>query len=74
MNATFYRLQHPTHFAQWLDQTPDRFRFALTGSRYITHLRSLRECRTPLANVLASGPLLLGGGPSVERSHAHRAH
>ncbi|MFN8157874.1 MAG: DUF72 domain-containing protein [Candidatus Nanopelagicales bacterium] len=60
VNATFYRLQRPSYFAQWLDQTPDGFRFALKGSRYITHLRSLRDCRTALANFLASGPLVLG--------------
>ena len=60
VNATFYRLQRPATFAQWLEQTPERFRFALKGSRYITHLRSLRDCRTPLANFLASGPLVLG--------------
>ncbi len=60
INATFYRLQRPSTFAQWRSQTPERFRFALKGSRYITHLRSLRGCRTPMANFLASGPLLLG--------------
>ncbi|HET7901347.1 MAG TPA: DUF72 domain-containing protein [Candidatus Nanopelagicales bacterium] len=60
VNATHYRLQRPSSYLQWLQQTPEGFRFALKGSRYITHLRSLRDCRTPLANFLASGPLLLG--------------
>lgn len=60
VNATFYRLQRPATFAQWADQVPDGFRFALKGPRYVTHLRGLHDPRTPLANFFASGPLALG--------------
>ena len=34
--------------------------FAVKGSRYITHLKQLRDVRVPLANFLASGVLALG--------------
>lgn len=36
------------------------FVFAVKGSRYITHMLRLRNARTALANLFASGPLALG--------------
>ena len=61
INGTFYGLQRPEAFARWAEATPEDFVFAVKGSRYITHLRRLRDARIPLANFLASGPLRLGG-------------
>lgn len=60
VNGTFYGLQRPEAFARWYDATPDDFVFAIKGSRYITHMRRLRDIETPLANFFASGPLRLG--------------
>jgi uncharacterized protein YecE (DUF72 family) len=60
INGTFYSLQRPQTFARWRDETPEDFVFAIKGSRYITHMRQLREVETPLANFLASGLLRLG--------------
>ncbi|WFU06031.1 DUF72 domain-containing protein (plasmid) [Rhizobium sp. CB3171] len=60
INGTFYGLQRPDVFAKWRDETPDDFVFAVKGSRYITHLRRLRDVETPLANFIASGVLRLG--------------
>jgi uncharacterized protein YecE (DUF72 family) len=60
INGTFYGLQKPDAFARWAEATPDGFVFAVKGSRYITHMRRLREIETPLANFLASGLLRLG--------------
>ncbi|WP_424812957.1 DUF72 domain-containing protein [Roseococcus sp. YIM B11640] len=60
INGTFYGLQKPDAFARWRDETPEGFVFALKGSRYITHMRRLRDVETPLANFLASGLLRLG--------------
>lgn len=60
INGTFYGLQRPEVFAKWRDETPDDFVFAVKGSRYITHLRRLRDVETPLANFIASGLLRLG--------------
>lgn len=60
INGTFYSLQRPSSYAKWADETPDTFVFAVKGSRYITHLRRLREIRTALANFYASGLLRLG--------------
>jgi uncharacterized protein YecE (DUF72 family) len=60
INGTFYGLQRPDAFARWREATPDDFVFAVKGSRYITHMRKLRDIKTPLANFMASGPLRLG--------------
>ena len=59
INGTFYGLQRPESFAAWYDATPDDFLFAIKGSRYITHMRRLRDIEVPLANFLASGILKL---------------
>ena len=49
LNATFYRLPKPASVARWAEQTPDGFLFAVKGSRYLTHMRRLREIETGLA-------------------------
>jgi uncharacterized protein YecE (DUF72 family) len=60
INGTFYSLQRPESFLRWRAATPPGFVFAIKGSRYITHMKKLREVETPLANFLASGVLALG--------------
>jgi uncharacterized protein YecE (DUF72 family) len=59
INGTFYRLQRPENFSSWREQTPDGFRFAVKGSRFITHMKQLRDAAAPLANFFASGVLRL---------------
>jgi uncharacterized protein YecE (DUF72 family) len=59
INGSFYSLQRPSHYEQWAAQAPDTFVFAVKGSRFITHMRKLRNIRTPLANFYASGILKL---------------
>lgn len=60
LNGTFYRLQTPTTFQKWHDETPDDFVFSVKAPQYITHIRRLKEIEEPLATFLASGPLRLG--------------
>jgi uncharacterized protein YecE (DUF72 family) len=60
LNGSFYSLQRPESYQSWAAQTPDDFVFAVKGSRFITHLKRLRDVETPLANFLASGVLALG--------------
>ncbi len=60
INGSFYSLQRPEYYRRWADQTPDDFLFALKGSRFITHMKKLRDVQVPLANFFASGPLALG--------------
>jgi uncharacterized protein YecE (DUF72 family) len=60
INGTFYSLQRPSSFQSWAERTPDNFVFSVKASRYITHVRRLREIERPLANFFASGLLKLG--------------
>jgi len=55
INGSFYSLQHPDYYAQWRDETPDEFVFAVKAPKYITHVRRLKDVRTPLANFMANG-------------------
>ena len=43
LNATFYRLPAPGVVDGWRDRTPRGFLFACKGSRYLTHLKRLKE-------------------------------
>lgn len=54
-----YSLQSPQSFVAWRDAVPAGFVFALKGPRFITHMKRLRDVRTPLANFFASGVLAL---------------
>lgn len=60
INGSFYSLQRPDSYRRWRDSVPDGFVFAVKGSRYITHMRRLRDVGMPLANFFASGVLALG--------------
>jgi uncharacterized protein YecE (DUF72 family) len=60
LNGSFYSLQRPASYQSWHAQTPDDFVFAVKGSRFITHMKRLRDITIPLANFFASGPLALG--------------
>jgi uncharacterized protein YecE (DUF72 family) len=60
LNGSFYSLQRPQSFAQWHDETPDDFVFAVKGSRYLTHMLKLTNAEKPLANFFAQGVLRLG--------------
>lgn len=61
INGTFYSLQRASSFRKWRDAVPDDFLFSIKGSRYITHVRRLKDVRTALANFFASGVLELAG-------------
>ncbi|MBA3273480.1 MAG: DUF72 domain-containing protein, partial [Chthoniobacterales bacterium] len=57
INGSFYSLQLPGSYARWYDATPDDFVFSVKGARFITHMKKLKDVRTPLANFFASGVL-----------------
>jgi uncharacterized protein YecE (DUF72 family) len=75
INASFYRLPTPETFEGWAAQVPDGFVFAVKMSRYLTHLRRLREPAEPLerfwsaATRLGSalGPVLFQLPPNFRR-------
>ncbi|WP_229074135.1 DUF72 domain-containing protein [Actinoplanes sp. DH11] len=74
VNNAFYRLPERDTFAQWRDRTPGGFRFAVKMSRYLTHVKRLREPAEPVARFLGRaealgdklGPVLLQLPPTLK--------
>jgi uncharacterized protein YecE (DUF72 family) len=60
VNGSFYSLQRPSSYAAWRAAVPADVVLAVKGGRFITHMKSLRDVETPLANFFASGVLALG--------------
>jgi uncharacterized protein YecE (DUF72 family) len=68
INSTFYRLPKRDAVAGWTEQVPPGFIFAVKASRYLTHIRRLRDVRDgfarfteriePLAEAGLLGPVL----------------
>ena len=48
VNNTFYRLPEAATFDRWKRETPAGFVMAVKASRYLTHVRRLREPREPV--------------------------
>ena len=46
LNNTFYNLPEKKTFKNWYDRTPDNFEFTVKGSRYITHMKKLKDVKT----------------------------
>jgi uncharacterized protein YecE (DUF72 family) len=75
---TFYQLPAKATFAQWCERTPVDFVFALKCSRYITHIKRLRESAEPVRRFMERaealdgklGPILLQRPPNLEADPA----
>jgi uncharacterized protein YecE (DUF72 family) len=52
LNVSFYRLPKKEVFEGWYKRTPNGFSFAVKGSRFITHIKRLKDCREPLSLLL----------------------
>ena len=50
-NLTFYRLPDRETFESWRDRTPPSFLMAIKASRYLTHLKRLRDPEEPIARL-----------------------
>jgi uncharacterized protein YecE (DUF72 family) len=48
INASFYRLQDPDVVRAWYRRSPPEFRFAMKGSRFITHMKKLNVERASI--------------------------
>lgn len=76
LNNSFYRLPSEKAFASWRDSSPQSFAFAVKVSRFITHLKKLRDAEEPLTNFLSRaklleeklGPLLYQLPPNLHRN------
>jgi uncharacterized protein YecE (DUF72 family) len=49
INATFYRLPKESTVRAWVEQVPGDFVFAVKASRYLTHMKRLREISDAVA-------------------------
>lgn len=73
INSAFYRLPERTNFEKWAAAVPRRFVFAVKASRYLTHIKRLREPAEPVAKLLERagglgaklGPVLLQLPPTL---------
>jgi uncharacterized protein YecE (DUF72 family) len=74
VNNTFYRLPPSDTFASWAARTPVDFVFALKASRYLTHMKRLRDPAEPVARIVERaqplgaklGPVLLQLPPNFK--------
>ena len=78
VNNAFYRLPERTTFAGWRERTPADFVVAVKMSRYLTHIKRLREPEEPVARFLDRagalgpklGPVLIQLPPSLRADTA----
>lgn len=76
INATFYRLPTLKMVRGWNERSPEGFVFAVKGSRYLTHIRRLKDTGpglrkyfsrlTPLGN--RTGPILWQLPPNFQKN------
>jgi len=72
-NSPFYRLPERETFERWAAITPSQFTMAVKASRYLTHVRRLRDPADPVARLLDHatglgpklGPVLLQLPPTL---------
>ena len=73
-NNAFYRLPEPATFEGWAARTPPDFVMAVKASRYLTHIRRLRDPDAPVHRLLDHarrlggklGPVLLQLPPTLQ--------
>jgi len=58
LNASFYRSIRPETFKRWSDISPPGFLWSVKVSRFITHIKRLKECSEELARFLSAASRL----------------
>jgi uncharacterized protein YecE (DUF72 family) len=51
INGSFYTQIKPETYAKWRAETPDGFKFAVKGHRFVTHYKRLRDCADSVARL-----------------------
>ena len=54
INNSFYRLPTAETFAKWRDQAPPGFLYAVKASRFLTHMKKLKDPEDPLLRFFSS--------------------
>jgi uncharacterized protein YecE (DUF72 family) len=78
LNNSFYHLPSEKAFATWRESTPEDFVFAVKVSRFITHIKRLRNLGSAVENFLSRacllqdklGPFLYQLPPNMKRNDA----
>jgi uncharacterized protein YecE (DUF72 family) len=78
LNNSFYRLPDEDTFARWRAATPAHFVFSVKASRYLTHVRRLKDPEEPVQRLMAHagklgpklGPVLVQLPANLQRDVA----
>jgi uncharacterized protein YecE (DUF72 family) len=78
LNNAFYRLPERDTFAAWRRRTPDGFVMAVKASRYLTHIKRLKDPEEPVERLMGRaealgdrlGPVLLQLPPTLKAEPA----
>ena len=78
LNNTFYHLPKPQYLKRWHNLTPKNFLYAVKASRYITHIKKLKDVSEELTRFLdlaallgrKLGPILYQLPPSLHKDIA----
>ena len=76
LNSSFYRLPSEKSFTTWREATPDDFVFAVKVSRFVTHIKRLRDSGSEVEKFLSRagllgeklGPVLYQLPPNMKRN------
>ena len=79
LNYSFYRLPPPETFAKWAERTPADFIVGVKASRYLTHIKRLKEPEEPVQRFMQSakhlgrklGPVLIQLPPTLKKDVPH---
>jgi len=82
LNNSFYRLPERADFERWREGTPDDFVLAVKASRFLTHVRRLRDPEGPVERFMERarglgpklGPVLLQLPPQLAADPGRLAH
>lgn len=74
LNVTFYRQPKPAVFEGWARRVPEEFLFAVKASRFLTHIKRLREPRDSVDRLMEGasrlghhlGPILVQLPPDLQ--------
>ena len=54
INNSFYRLPPPETFARWREQAPQHFLYSVKASRFLTHMKKLKDPVDPLLRLFTN--------------------
>jgi uncharacterized protein YecE (DUF72 family) len=55
INNSFYRWPAPETFEKWRQQAPPGFVYAVKASRFLTHMKKLKDPEEPVARTFENG-------------------